>query len=35
MESKAGMNFDPELHEAITQTPAPKKKLVGKVVDNN
>ena len=33
MESKAGMDFDSELHEAITQTPAPKKKFVGKVVD--
>ena len=33
MESDAGMDFDPELHEAITQTPAPKKKFVGKVVD--
>ena len=33
MESKEGMSFDPEVHEAITQTPAPKKKLVGKVVD--
>ncbi len=33
MESKQGIDFDSELHEAITQTPAPKKKLVGKVVD--
>ena len=30
---KAGDTFDAELHEAITQIPAPKKKLVGKVVD--
>ena len=33
MENEAGMDFDAELHEAITQTPAPDKKLVGKVVD--
>ena len=33
MESEAGMDFDAELHEAITQTPAPDKKMVGKVVD--
>lgn len=33
MESKQGINFDPELHEAITQIPAPKPKLKGKVVD--
>lgn len=33
MESKQGIAFDSELHEAITQIPAPKKKLVGKVVD--
>ena len=33
MESKAGMDFDSELHEAITQIPAPKKNFVGKVVD--
>lgn len=30
---KVGDTFDAELHEAITQIPAPKKKLVGKVVD--
>ncbi len=30
---KIGDTFDAELHEAITQIPAPKKKLVGKVVD--
>jgi len=30
---EVGDTFDAELHEAITQIPAPKKKLVGKVVD--
>jgi len=30
---KVGDAFDAEIHEAITQIPAPKKKLVGKVVD--
>lgn len=33
MDSKEGMDFDPEYHEAITQIPAPKKNLKGKVVD--
>jgi molecular chaperone GrpE len=33
MDSKQGIAFDPELHEAITQIPAPSKKLKGKVVD--
>ncbi|MTI22142.1 nucleotide exchange factor GrpE [Fulvivirga sp. RKSG066] len=33
MDSKEGMDFDPEIHEAITQIPAPKPKLKGKVVD--
>ena len=33
MESDAGIEFDPEIHEAITQIPAPSKKLKGKVVD--
>jgi len=33
MEGKEGMDFDPEIHEAITQIPAPKPKLKGKVVD--
>ncbi len=33
MDNKQGIDFDSELHEAITQIPAPKKKLVGKVVD--
>ncbi|MGL1888161.1 MAG: nucleotide exchange factor GrpE [Reichenbachiella sp.] len=30
---KPGSEFDLELHEAITQIPAPEKKLIGKVVD--
>jgi molecular chaperone GrpE len=33
MESKQGIDFDPEIHEAITQIPAPSKKLKGKVLD--
>ena len=33
MEGKEGMDFDAEYHEAITQIPAPKKSLKGKVVD--
>lgn len=33
MTVKAGDTFDAEMHEAITQIPAPKKKLVGKIVD--
>lgn len=33
MENKEGMDFDPDIHEAITQIPAPKDKLKGKVVD--
>lgn len=33
MESKEGMDFDPEIHEAITKIPAPKEELKGKVVD--
>ncbi|MEQ8478279.1 nucleotide exchange factor GrpE [Fulvivirga sp.] len=33
MQGKQGMDFDPDFHEAITQTPAPKKNLKGKVVD--
>ena len=33
MDSKAGMDFDSELQEAITQIPAPKKNFIGKVVD--
>ena len=33
MDTKPGTPFDPELHEAVTQIPAPSKKLVGKIVD--
>lgn len=33
MEIKEGDTFDPEIHEAITQIPAPKDKLKGKIVD--
>ncbi len=33
METPAGTGFDPDIHEAITQIPAPKKKLQGKIVD--
>ena len=33
MESTVGETFDSEIHEAITQIPAPSKKLKGKVVD--
>lgn len=33
METPVGTDFDPDLHEAITQIPAPKKKLQGKIVD--
>lgn len=33
MNSNVGIEFDPEIHEAITQIPAPEKKLKGKVVD--
>lgn len=33
MAVKAGDKFDADLHEAVTQIPAPKKKLKGKVVD--
>lgn len=33
MEVKKGASFDAEVHEAITQIPAPTKKLKGKVVD--
>ncbi|MGK7392559.1 MAG: nucleotide exchange factor GrpE [Candidatus Cyclobacteriaceae bacterium M2_1C_046] len=33
MENKPGMDFDPDIHEAITQIPAPKDELKGKVVD--
>jgi len=33
MESSVGKNFDSEIHEAITQIPAPSKKEKGKVMD--
>lgn len=33
MECGEGSSFDPDLHEAITQIPAPSKKLKGKIVD--
>ena len=33
MENNKGLDFDPELHEAITQIPAPEESLKGKVVD--
>jgi len=33
MNSKIGQDFDPDFHEAITQIPAPDKKLKGKIVD--
>jgi molecular chaperone GrpE len=33
METPEGTDFDPDLHEAITQIPAPKNKLKGKIVD--
>ncbi len=33
MDTGQGSDFDPDFHEAITQIPAPSKKLKGKVVD--
>lgn len=33
METPLGTDFDPDIHEAITQILAPKKKLQGKIVD--
>jgi molecular chaperone GrpE len=33
VEVKAGDSFDPEIHEAISQVPAPDKKLKGKIID--
>ena len=33
MESPVGKDFDTELHEAVTQFPAPEEKLKGKVID--
>jgi molecular chaperone GrpE len=33
MEALPGDDFDPELHDAITQIAAPKEELKGKIVD--
>ena len=33
IKTKEGASFDPEVHDAITQIPAPNKKLKGKIVD--
>ena len=33
MDNEPGIEFDPEIHEAITKIPAPEEKLKGKVVD--
>lgn len=33
MQVKQGDDFNPELHEAVSQIPAPKKKLVGKIIE--
>ena len=33
LEVKEGDTFDAEIHEAITQIPAPSKKLIGKIID--
>jgi len=33
MESPKGAAFNPDLHEAITQVPAPEEKLKGKIID--
>jgi molecular chaperone GrpE len=33
MDTTEGIAFDPDLHEAVTQIPAPSKKLKGKIVD--
>ena len=33
MDTKVGVTFDADLHDALTQIPAPKKKLKGKVID--
>ena len=33
MDVKQGDDFDPDIHEAITQVPAPSEKLKGKIVD--
>ncbi|MGB5272468.1 MAG: nucleotide exchange factor GrpE, partial [Flavobacteriaceae bacterium] len=31
--TKAGDAFDPDVHDAITQIPAPNKKMKGKIID--
>ena len=33
MEVKPGDTFDADVHEAVTQIPAPEKKLKGKIID--
>lgn len=33
MDLKAGVNFNPDIHEAISQLPAPEEKLKGKIID--
>lgn len=33
MDTRPGTDFDPELHEAVTQVPAPDNKLKGKIID--
>ena len=33
MKVKSGETFDAEIHEAITQIPAPSKKMIGKIID--
>jgi molecular chaperone GrpE len=33
MEIKQGSDFNPDLHEAITQVPAPDEKLKGKILE--
>jgi molecular chaperone GrpE len=33
IEVSPGDTFDPEVHEAVTQIPAPNKKLEGKIID--
>ena len=33
MKVKSGDTFDAEIHEAITQIPAPSKKMIGKIID--
>jgi molecular chaperone GrpE len=33
MDTKEGTKFDPEIHDAVTQIPAPSKKLKGKIVE--